>query len=93
MTAIARESERLLAIAQGVVPRLPAGLSEREAEVLGLLASGLTNREIAGRLVVSVRTVDAHVATAYRKVGARRRGDAVAFALTHGLAAKPGQDR
>lgn len=68
---------------------LPAGLSTREAEVLALVAQGLTNREIAERLVVGIRTIDSHVTSIYRKVGARRRSDAVAFALANGLGADP----
>jgi DNA-binding CsgD family transcriptional regulator len=71
---------------------LPAGLSKREAEVLGLLAAGLTNKEVAGRLHVGVRTVDSHVSSIYRKVGARRRGDAVAFAMAHGIGGGAVQD-
>lgn len=66
-------------------PELPGGLSQREAEVLGLLAAGLTNKEVAARLQVGVRTVDSHVSSIYRKVGARRRGEAVAFAMAHGI--------
>jgi len=52
----------------------PAGLTDRQLEVLELLAEGLTNAEIAGRLVVSVRTVDHHVAAILAKlnVGSRR---------------------
>jgi DNA-binding NarL/FixJ family response regulator len=52
----------------------PAGLTDRQLEVLELLAEGLTNAEIAGRLVVSVRTVDHHVAAILSKlnVGSRR---------------------
>jgi DNA-binding CsgD family transcriptional regulator len=64
---------------------LPDGLTAREVEVLGLLASGLTNKEIAAALVVSDRTVSTHVANLYGKIGARRRADATAYALRHGL--------
>lgn len=59
----------------------PAGLTEREAEVLRLLAGGRTNREIAATLVLSVHTIERHLANAYRKIGARNRADATAFAL------------
>ena len=64
-------------------------LTEREVEVLALISSGLTNREVAARLQLGVRTIDSHVATVYRKVGARRRADAVAYAVTHGLVEPP----
>jgi DNA-binding CsgD family transcriptional regulator len=62
------------------------GLTQREAEVLRLLATGASNREIADTLVVSVRTVERHLLHVYDKIGARRRGDAVAYALRQGLA-------
>ncbi|HZQ38231.1 MAG TPA: LuxR C-terminal-related transcriptional regulator, partial [Dehalococcoidia bacterium] len=48
-------------------PNLPDGLSEREAEVLRLIAAGLSNREIADRLVLSIRTVETHLNRAYAK--------------------------
>jgi len=69
-----------------VEPAPPAGLSPREIEVLCLLASGRTNKEIAVELVLSVRTVERHTLHIYEKIGARGRADAVAFALRHGLA-------
>jgi predicted ATPase/DNA-binding CsgD family transcriptional regulator len=61
------------------------GLSRRELEVLRLIADGRTNREIAGALFLSVRTVERHVTNLYAKIGARGRADATAFALRHGL--------
>ena len=54
----------------------PAGLTERQLDVLDLLAAGLTNAEIAERLVVSVRTVDSHVAAVRNKLGVRTRREA-----------------
>ena len=63
----------------------PDGLTGREVEVLRLLAGGLTNDEIAKELVLSVRTVERHVANVYGKIGARRRVDASVYALTNGL--------
>ncbi len=63
----------------------PAGLTPREVEVLALLAGGCTNREIAVQLVVSVATVERHIANLYAKIGARGRADATAFALRNGL--------
>ena len=61
------------------------GLTAREAEVLGLLAAGLSNREIAESLVVSVRTVGRHVDNIYGKIGVHERSKARQYAHTHGL--------
>jgi DNA-binding CsgD family transcriptional regulator len=61
----------------------PAGLTDRQVEVLALLAEGLTNAEIADRLVVSVRTVDHHVAAILAKLNVTSRREAArAYALT-----------
>jgi ATP/maltotriose-dependent transcriptional regulator MalT len=61
------------------------GLTGREVEVLALLASGLSNQEIADRLVLSIRTVQRHVENIYAKTGARGRAAAAVFATTHAL--------
>ncbi|MGH2588418.1 MAG: helix-turn-helix domain-containing protein [Dehalococcoidia bacterium] len=63
----------------------PAGLTEREVEVLRLLAAGRTNPEIAERLVLSAGTVARHTANIYAKIGARGRAEAGAFAVRSGL--------
>jgi DNA-binding NarL/FixJ family response regulator len=60
---------------------LPDGLTAREAEVLRLLAAGRTNKEIASDLVLSVHTVERHLANAYRKISVRNRADATAYVL------------
>jgi ATP/maltotriose-dependent transcriptional regulator MalT len=65
---------------------LPAGLSEREGEVLHLVAQGLTNAEVAAQLYLSPRTVDAHLRRIYDKLGTSSRAAAVRFALEHDLA-------
>ena len=65
----------------------PAGLTSREQDVLGLVAKGLRNGEIAGRLVVSERTIDHHVAAILRKLGVRTRTEASAEAVRLGLGA------
>ncbi|MBN1402246.1 MAG: helix-turn-helix transcriptional regulator [Anaerolineae bacterium] len=69
--------------------RLPGGLTEREAEVLDLLARGLTNQEIAERLVLSVHTVERHVANIYIKIDVRNRAEATAYAFQQGLGPPP----
>jgi DNA-binding CsgD family transcriptional regulator/pimeloyl-ACP methyl ester carboxylesterase len=60
-------------------------LSRRELEVLRLLATGKSAREIGGDLTLAVRTVERHISNIYRKIGARNRGQAVALAIELGL--------
>jgi non-specific serine/threonine protein kinase len=62
-----------------------AGLSTREVEVLRLVATGLTNAEVAERLFLSSRTVDWHMGSIYRKLGLHSRAEATRFASEHGL--------
>jgi two-component system response regulator NreC len=73
---LAREGKRL--------NKPVAMLSEREAEVLRLIASGYSNKEIAGRLALSVKTVEAHKANAMRKLGLNGRIDIVKYAVLQG---------
>jgi DNA-binding CsgD family transcriptional regulator/tetratricopeptide (TPR) repeat protein len=68
----------------------PANLTEREVEVLALVAEGLANAQIAERLFISSKTVDHHVSAILRKLSVRTRGQAGAEAVRLGLA---GQDR
>ena len=65
---------------------LPDGLTAREAEVLTLMASGLSNTEIAQRLYLSHATVKTHVNRIFAKTGARDRAQAVRYAYEHDLA-------
>src|SRR5262249_52736591 len=73
---LAREGKRL--------NKPTATLSEREAEVLRYIASGYSNKEIAGRLALSVKTVEAHKANAMRKLGLNGRIDIVKYAVLQG---------
>ena len=65
--------------------RLEAALTPRERQVLGMIASGLTTRQVATRLGLSPRTVESHIAGLYRTLGVRTRTEAVARALAVGL--------
>lgn len=92
-TTAAREFERLgasldLRRARDSLdrPDLPAGLTEREAEVLCLVATGLTNKEIAAKLFLSDKTVARHLSNIFVKAGVASRAAATAFAFEHGIA-------
>ena len=64
---------------------LAAGLTPRELEVLGLITRGRTNQEIADEIYISINSVKTYVRTAYRKIGAIRRAQAVSWGVQHGL--------
>jgi DNA-binding NarL/FixJ family response regulator len=73
------------------------GLTERQVDVLGLVAEGLSNAEIARQLDVSERTVHAHLRAVYSKIGVRSRTEATRYALDRDLLApgwpRPGRRR
>jgi HD-GYP domain-containing protein (c-di-GMP phosphodiesterase class II) len=80
--------ERVLAAAghrRTARPRLPAGLTPREVDVLRLLALGLTARQVADRLSIAAKTVDHHVQHIYTKLGVSTRGAAALFAIENGI--------
>lgn len=63
----------------------PAGLTDREAEVVGLLAHGLQTKQIARALGISAKTADRHIQNSYRKIGVSTRAAAAVYAMQHGL--------
>ena len=68
----------------------PADLTERQVAVLRLVAGGLSNQQIATRLVISRRTAEHHVQDVYLKIGDSTRAGAALFAMQHGLLDEPG---
>ena len=64
----------------------PAGLTAREVEVLRLLAGGLTDAQIAEKLILSTRTVHAHISSIYNKLDVTSRSTATRYAIEHHLA-------
>jgi DNA-binding NarL/FixJ family response regulator len=68
--------------------RQPAGLTEREIEVLRLIADGQANKEIAAHLHLSVKTVSRHLTNIFNKIGVNSRAAATAFAFEHHLIGK-----
>jgi HD-GYP domain-containing protein (c-di-GMP phosphodiesterase class II) len=67
-----------------------AGLTEREVEVVGLVARGLQTKQVARRLGISAKTADRHIQNAYRKISVSSRAAATLFAMEHGLVPQPG---
>ena len=67
-------------------PAYPAGLTAREVEVLRLLAGGLTDVQVAEKLVLSPRTVHSHISSIYSKLGVSSRSAATRYAIEHHLA-------
>jgi predicted ATPase/DNA-binding CsgD family transcriptional regulator len=83
--AIEYALEKEVAPEPAVSEAYPAGLSAREAEVLRLVATGLTNAEVAAALFLSTRTVDWHLSSVYRKLGFHSRSEATRFAVEHDM--------
>jgi ATP/maltotriose-dependent transcriptional regulator MalT len=76
---------RQLGVARHPGPHLQTPLTQRETEVLSLVAQGFSNRDIADRLVISPKTAEHHVSQILSKIGARSRAEAAAFAASHDL--------
>jgi DNA-binding NarL/FixJ family response regulator len=79
-------ASRLAELDTMTTPSLPGGLTPREAEILAAIAEGLSNREVAGRLVISEKTVARHLANVFTKLDVSSRTAAAAWAYQHGLA-------
>lgn len=79
------DPEALQALVQDAAPGLGHDLTAREREVLALLVQGLTNPDMATRLVVSRATIKAHVSSILAKLGASTRAEAISLALQHKL--------
>jgi DNA-binding NarL/FixJ family response regulator len=80
-------AKALTALARGEVRKKQSGaetLTDRESDVIGLLAKGMTNKDIAQTLFLSVRTVEAHLRNIYGKLGVASRTEAVLWAVEHG---------
>ena len=75
----------LVALGEGARPSAAGGLTEREGQVLALIATGTTNRAIAAELVISEKTVARHVSNIFTKLGVSSRAGATAYAYEHGL--------
>jgi DNA-binding NarL/FixJ family response regulator len=75
----------LLAAAAGPRRDLPDGLSQREAEILALIAGGMANPEIAAELFLSPHTVKSHISRIFAKTGSADRAAAIGYARQHGL--------
>jgi len=73
------------AASEQVSPTFPAGLTEREVEVLRLVAHGLTNAQIAEQLIISLHTVNAHVRSIFNKLDVNSRNAVTRFAIEHKL--------
>ncbi|MFN3600037.1 MAG: LuxR C-terminal-related transcriptional regulator [Dietzia sp.] len=75
----------LSAIGDNQWPAKDAGLSVREAEMIGLIVQGMSNQDIAERCYLSTNTVKTYIRAAYRKMGVNTRAQAVAWGIEHGL--------
>jgi DNA-binding NarL/FixJ family response regulator len=89
LAEITRPDAATAARPQPARPSRPENLTSRQAEVLALLAAGLSNKQIAAELYLSTATVERHLATIYRNLGLGGRVEAARFAMENGLAGQP----
>jgi LuxR family maltose regulon positive regulatory protein len=80
-----RYARKLLSMIEGADSKVDSPLSEREHEILQLLARGMSNQEIAEELFIAASTVKAHVTHVYQKLGVQKRLQAVALAREKGF--------
>ena len=81
----ARIASRLEKLSPALRPLYPDGLTEREVEVMRLIARGMTNQEIGYKLGISVKTVATHVSHIFEKTGVANRAEAATYASKRGL--------
>src|SRR5581483_2584681 len=91
LSSLANAARALAALtnSQPASDNLVEGLSERETHILSLLGQGLTNKDIAQTLIISVRTVEAHLRSIYDKLGVRSRTEAALWAAKYGYTEQP----
>ena len=89
VTELAESLETRISVEPQRRPIYPDGLSEREVEVLRLVAGGRSNQQIADELVLSIKTVARHMSNIFNKIGVDRRSAATAYAFERGLSGQP----
>lgn len=85
MTESLEEASAVMAVTDVTHPAIEAGLTSRETDIIRLVTLGTTNQEIAQTLFLSINSVKSYIRSAYRKIGATNRVQAVAWAVHHGF--------
>ena len=92
MRPLADRIETALATVKEGPAERPDGLTEREVEILRLIARGLTSKEIGAELFIATKTVASHLRNIYEKAGLTNRAEATAYAIQHGLTKQRNED-